>query len=193
MAERNSVEQTFAFFDDEDVVARKVLERVSASAGPADYELVHNRRHRQAEMAPRIRSRKVAAAAPDLVPLDQIAGADLEPGSVAVAVALPPDGLDQDGVVRSRAHVAQQVRGRIEVRYQDFKLPVVIVIGNSRAATHFAQSQSRAGLESDLGKMTVPQVAEQKVALGIGNAGARGVHLRVDVAVGDEDVLPAVV
>src|SRR2546422_9747203 len=101
MAERNSVEQTFAFFDDEDVVARKVLERLSASAGPAHHELVHKRRRRQTEMAPTVRGRKVAAAAPDLVPLDQIAGADFEPGSVAVAVALSPDGLDQDRVVRA--------------------------------------------------------------------------------------------
>ena len=143
-------------------------------------------------MGDRERGGHDAGGAPDLshlalpTDLDDHAGTD----PVSIASCSPEANLQP---VARRAVVAQQVRRVVQRGQQQVQVAVAVDVQRERRPAGLDQLHARPRAILDRIECPVRVVAEQCVLLAMAGAEVLLVHLRVDVAVRDEQVFPAVV
>ena len=138
----------------------------------------------QPEMHPRIVLRQIARSGGALVLLPVAARDHLDLRADSVAIALVPDQLHRNPVVRRRRDIVQQKSRAAQVHDEDVDLAVVVVVGEGGAAAHALHVEEWTRRERHVLELPVPHIAEHRVLL----------RNHVDQpAVHDEDVVAAVV
>src|SRR5947209_2780021 len=181
------LDEALAFLDGQNLIHARARDFINRAARPADFYQVNLGALLKAEVQPQVALRDVAAAAPNLVRLREIAGDDFNTRADAVAIAPHADGLNQDGVVRVAAVVAQQLRRAVEVADDYVNVAVVVYVAEGDATAHALLRERGAELFADLGECAIAVVVVHELALAV------VYELRIDVAVGDEQINPAVV
>ncbi len=176
------------------------------AGGPGDLDDVGLGALVEAEVHAEVVLRVVAAAAAHFVDLshgllelpDSDCGrggrGDGDAGADAGAIALLADEAELDPVAGDRLVSQRRSCGRrVDAVDDDVHGAVVVVVTEGAAAGGDGVVDAGAGEGGDLFKLAVAQVAVDVLMLGVGGVEVGAVDLRVDVAVGDEDVEPAIV
>ena len=87
----------------------------------------------------------------------------------------------------------QQLDAAVVVRDQDIEAAVIVKVAAGGAAADLRDGKRCAGLAPDLIEAAVAAVAEEKVALGIGQVALQQLDVVVHVPVGDEGILQPVI
>src|SRR5262245_36028938 len=142
-------------------------------------------------MGAQIAVRKVTTAGRNLAHLRKAARADADASARRVAVALGAYEFDTEKM-SARAAVAQQQRRVAVVGDDDVHIAVVVEIGERSPASRVRRRETVARRFGHFDEFARAVVAEELIDLFV--ADGRGqFDLRVDVAVGDEEVEPTVV
>ena len=120
-------------------------------------------------------------------------GGDVYSRADAGAVGFCADGADLDPVAVERWSRSGELGHGVDAVDDYVEVAVVVVVSEGAAAGGDGSGHAGAGLAGDLFELAVAQVAIEVFVLGVGRIDVRAVHFGIDVAVGDEDVEPAVV
>ena len=191
----------FALFDGEDVVDVGEGELFDLAAGPVDFDGVDFGGVGEAEVEAEVVGGEVGAAGEDVVALADAAGGEVDGCADCVFGALfaglgidAADEVELDPVVVVVVYVFEQDGDSVHVADDDVDFAPVEDVAKGSAAAYGDDCESGALDGGDFGEFTVFEVVEQLVALGVAGAPLGVlVDLGVDVAVGDEEVFPAVV
>src|SRR5207245_11537427 len=126
--------QALAVLNGEEVVSWYVLDGFHLAGGPVDLDQVDACPSRQAEVQAQITRGEIAAAAPNLVPLNQIAGHHLHACPQRIGIFPHANHLDCDPVVVVAAVVAQDGGLAVEIIDDDVDVAVVEEIAEGGAA-----------------------------------------------------------
>jgi len=139
--------------------------------------------------------RKIAAATQNILALAESVSVEVHSRSNSIAWALgSPDQLQLDPVVMIGVYVAQQHRDSVHIVDDYADLAIIEDIAERRTAAHHQLRESGALHRRDQFELAVLQVVIEQGALGIALAPIRVlVRLRINVAIDDEQILPAVV
>src|SRR5208282_2680607 len=149
--------------------------------------------------------RVVAVAGTDLFDLDERRarlgadgrsaglGHDLEPCADAGAVAFGSHDANLDPTAVQGRFAVEQLRRSVDAVHDRVQAAVVVVVAHSEAPGLGRRGDAGASDQAHIFKLTVAQVAVEVFAFGVGGVHLGAIHLGIDVAVGDQDVEPAVV
>src|SRR4030095_16904042 len=118
---------------------------------------------------------------------------DLDPGANRTPVRARSDTLHHQPVVPVPALVAQQGGPGIQVVHDDVDVAVVVQITERASASVIFSHDSRSRLRGNVFEAALAQIAIENAALFVGDMQLAARQLSVDMAIGDENVLPAVV
>src|SRR5438128_1636744 len=96
-------------------------------------------------------------------------------------------------MTRARSTIDEQSRGLANIQDQDVNFPIVVYIPKSRAPPGFQGKLVEAGEHRHVLERPVAMVAEQQYRLAIRHTAFHQVHLRIDMAVRNEEIEPSVV
>ena len=136
---------------------------------------------------------EIAPTARGLGDLDQVSGPRCHARADRAAVGRAAREGDDQEVAPVPTVVAQQGRWAIEVVDDEVEVAVVVEIAARRAAADARCHEGRASVRRDLHEGAVAVVPVEQRPLTVGGAGVPAVELRVDMAVDDEEIEPAVV
>src|ERR1700730_6575105 len=138
-------------------------------------------------MQPQIALREVAVAATHFVYLAQIAGHDFHARPDAVTITLNADRFDQHRIIGIAPIVAQQLRPTIQIVDNNIDVAIIIQVAEDGAPSYTLLQKRSAELLGHLGKRPVRIILVNEIALAV------AWQLRVDVAIDDKQVDPAIV
>src|ERR1700689_1815240 len=147
----------------------------------------------EAKVDPQIALRKIASSAPHLVLLDKIAGRGTEPRVERKRVALFSLKFKADPMVARPSLGAQNHWFPFQVLDHNIQVAVIEQVANCKPATLLWNLYCGTGKLAYVAESAVVLVEIEKLRLAKGGADILCIHLRVDVAVGDNQVGPAIV
>src|ERR1700752_2543649 len=89
--------------------------------------------------------------------------------------------------------IAQQCRSAVQAGDDNLKVPIIFEISSGFPPRHSSLRHSGAGGATGFKKRSIAQVAKQKRSFGVSHSKRIVIHLRVDVTVGHEQVLPSII
>src|ERR1700751_263839 len=89
--------------------------------------------------------------------------------------------------------IVQQCRSAVQAGDDNLEVPIIFEISNGCSPCHTSLRHPRASGTTDLSKRAIVQVVKQKRAFGVRHSKGIVIHLRIDVAVGHEQVLPSII
>ena len=137
--------------------------------------------------------RKIAAAAANFVHLAVRAGRAVDARADAAFVGFCPYGFDRDPVVVERAVAAEQLRNVVDGIDHDIQCSVVIEVADGHAAAGDFFEDAGAEAVRHFLKSAVAEVAIGDLALLVAGLREALADFRVDVAIGKQNIRPAVV
>src|SRR5262245_36787377 len=182
-----------AFFDENDLARRHVIQGVDHAARPSRFDRLRLRRLAEAEMDAHVVLRVVAAAAANLVDPRPAVGFNLDPRANAVTVRFRADEFDRNPVVIRRRIRPQQNRKIVDRVDHDVDVAIVVEIAERASATGSRFDKRPADLLGDVFERALTLVLIEDFALRVAGLGGQLLDFGVDVAVDQEDVEPAVV
>ena len=111
----------------------------------------------------------------------------------SVAVGPGSDGLDAKPMGGMSALIAEQDGRTIQDADQQIQFALVKKICGCRSPTHVTASERGAGMLADLIELAISQVMKEKRPLRISYTEGVLIHLRIDMAISDENVGPTIV
>src|SRR5436309_1457682 len=190
LCESAAADNPFPLLDHMYVTGGQIANRFLRSRRPGELDGISLGRSRQSEVQAKVVLRIIAGAAPHLVDLAAIAAGDLDAGSDCRSVRSRSDTLDQDRMMCGGAVVAQQRRRSVKIIDDDIHIAVVVEVAEGAAAPEILGADGRAGPCRHVFKPAVAEIAVDDLRLPIAEMQVAAGELRVDVTVGDEDVLP---
>src|ERR1700676_823154 len=171
---------------------RNVCELVHLPTGPVDFDRIGFRFRSHAESQHQFALREIAGGGLHCEPLLVAPGGHANDGADAVAVRFCAGEFDAQALVGATLVEVEMRRAAIG-HEEDVESTVVIDVGVGGAPCDFRSGEGAPNFIRDLFKLAVPELAEQVRRLRVADALLYALDLIFDVAVGDEDVLPAVV
>ncbi len=144
-------------------------------------------------MGAQIALREIAAAARDLADLRQTACAEFQASAHGVTIALRSHQLERYKVISIATTVVKQQRGIVVVGNHQIDKAIVIKVPKAHAPCGMRSIESVAGGSGHVHEFSVTIVMKQRVDLFVANFGRDLLHFRVHVAIGDEEIEPAIV
>src|SRR6266581_4930631 len=191
--ERCGAADAGAFDNRVDGVGGDILERLDLSAWPANLDRFHLRGGAQAEVQTQIVLREVACATADFAELFNTRGTNRYTGADCSAVALRADELEEDAMIAAGVFIFEKRRRLAHVQEKDVNVAGVEDVAESSAPAGMKRQSGKAGFLGDFVEGAVAIVAMKGERLTKAGAGFQSVDLRVNVAVGDENVEPGVI
>src|SRR5260370_34666925 len=144
-------------------------------------------------MSAKIALRKIAPAASDCTNLREAAGQDVNAGAHRIAITLRANQFEIEEMVAVASAVAQQ-QGRVSIiAHNHIHETVVVEVCERHASPDVWRLESAAGALRRFRELAVAFVVEQRVDLLEMHVRRDLLHFRIDMAVGDEQIKPAVV
>src|SRR5437867_10022437 len=145
-------------------------------------------------MHPQVALGNVAAAAAHLVHLAVAPlGSAINPRADTRAVGFHSDRLYLKPVRSGRLVATQELRHIVDTVDKNIDVAVIVEVAKGTPASgHFFQD-SRPAIQRDVGELSVPQITIYYLALSITRLGIGLGHLRINVAIADENIGPAIV
>src|SRR6266550_7426972 len=144
-------------------------------------------------MQPEVILRIIARSAHHLINLAMFAGRHFDTSADGRSIRARPHALEHDPIVLVAALVAQQGGWPIQVVDDYVDIAIVVEVPNGAAASQILESNGWSGFRGNVLEMTVPKIAIQNPRLLVGDVEFLVHDLRVDVAIGNEEVLPPIV
>src|SRR5215470_1340486 len=119
-----------------------------------------------------------------------ILGVDTHYGADAVTVRACTDRLDADGVILRTAYIVEKVSWTAVGRQQNVGSPIIVDVRVSSATRHELACESE--LVGDFLKLVVTFIMKNQRNLRVGDLRLDAHDIRLDVAVGDEEVFESV-
>src|SRR5258708_1838806 len=174
-------------------IASDVFQGFDFPARPANFDRFHFLGRAQAEVQTQIVLREVACAATDFAELFNTCGTNRYAGTDCSAVALRADELEEDAMIAAGVFILDMRRRLAHVQEKDVNVAGVEDVTESSAAARMKRQSGEAGFLGDFVEGAVASVAMKEERLAKARAGFQSVDLRVNVAVGDENVEPSVI
>ena len=184
-----------AFDNPDEAVCLHISESLHCSVRPAHLERIDRRPSLEAEVQAGVVLREVASAAAPLVPLDEIAGATVTTAPSALRFDVRAGEIDRRGSCwRFPPSLRSSVGAPSRSLMTTSRSPSLSRSPNAAPRLTRGRAERRPGVLADLGERAVATIPIQQLALPVGRRRAAGaLHLRIDVAVDDEQIQPAVV
>ena len=147
----------------------------------------------EAEVEAEIARGVVAGAAADLVHPNAILAMQGDARADRISVGAGADQMQTKPVVLVLGGVDEQHGQVAQVVHDLFHTAIVPQVGDGEAAARLGLLHSRAGLLRRVAESAIAEVAVEEAGLAEGRAEFGGIHLGVNVAVGDQQVGMAVV
>ena len=144
-------------------------------------------------MRPEIVLRVVAAAAAHFLQLRAAGETSLTRAPIALRLLVVPTSLSVSQCASARRRQREQIGGGVDVVHDDVDVAIVVEIGECRAAAGGRGRHRRTEPLRDVLEASVAEVAVHDLALLVARLRLDPLDLRIDVAIDDEEVEPAVV
>src|SRR5580658_489729 len=176
------------------MVRCQIFERLCFPRWPTDFHVVDVIVGSEAEVKAQVVLREIARAAAHLVRLNQISGSDLDSGANREAVAFCPSELEGNPVVTSGANITENHGRAIEILNHDVDRSIVEEIAKRSATADLRNLNGRADKFAYVLESAVVLIQEEQFWFAVFGSGlGGGIHLRIDVAVDDEQIRPSVI
>src|SRR6266849_10913793 len=197
--ELHGADDAFAFFDEDHLVRLDIFERFDEAAGPADFEKLDRFGFADPEVHAEIVLRKITAAAAHFVDLRMqalLAGKmrdAFDACADAAAIGFRADGFDFDPIVAGARIAAQKLGKIVDGVDDDIEVAVVVEVAEGAPARGDRRGDARPGVVGNIIEAPVAQILVKQLALRVAGFGLELLDFRIDVAVANENVGPAVV
>src|SRR6266849_4887302 len=109
------------------------------------------------------------------------------------SIRLGANALDLEPVILCVAIIAKKRRRLVHVNNDNVDVPIVVEVAECRSSARARFSYRQAGVGSDINKAPVAEILVHNLSLFKSEVQLLGVYLGEDVAVGHENVRPAVI
>src|SRR5882762_532048 len=169
-----------------DKIHGKVLEDVFFSARPTHFRGVDHRLLPEAKMQTKVVLRKIAAPRAYFIELHDIARGHRHACPDGGLVTFCASQLEEYGVAGACGSIDEQCGRSADIENEDVDFAIVVHIPESCAPPGFQRKLVEAGERGDILECSVAMIAKQQHRLAVWYASLHQVHLRIDMAVGDE-------
>jgi hypothetical protein len=181
-------------FDGEDLICRDIGEPLNGAAGPCDLYFLDESVRAEAEVNARVAGARIAYGCRRFVPLRVAVGSgDFDLRANAHAVTSPAHKAQEKPVLAGVADVAEEFDGLIEAADDNINAAGVKDIAEGRATMRTRELKARAGAGADILELSIAEIAEDGVGLGVGLRRDGLLNVVHDIGASDEEVFPSVV
>ncbi len=179
-------------FDQIELVGLHIVEHLPQAARPLDLDGLGVRRLAQAEMQTEIALRNVASTAAHLLQLLVTTGTHGDPRANRGAIGLRASELQRDPA-SVFAVVLQQTGCVMAIVHKNFYRSIIVKVRSGHAVAVEGRGDAWTSIKGDIFELPVALVPVKYFALPEGGVEAVRIYLGIDVAIGHEQVRPAVV
>src|SRR5262245_19253864 len=144
-------------------------------------------------MDPQVVLRTPAPTGAHLIDLGPTVTDNADPRSDPATIRPSSGQLHDNPVTPVSPLIDQQTRRGIGIVHQNVQVTVVVRIGKGRTSSGTFKRDPGPGLRRDIGKRPIAEIAVKTLRLKISSRDLPAIDLRIDVAVGKEQVAPAVI
>src|SRR4051812_8064496 len=193
LPEALAADDALRFVADVQLVGGDVRETLLRARRPRDLDELGPGEFTEPEVQPEIVLRVVARSAGHLVQLRAPSSGHLHPGADPGPVRFGPHALDEDRVVPGAPIIPEERRRAVQIVDEHVDIAVVVEVAEGTSPAEILRGNRRTGFRGHIAEPAVSEIAIEQPWLPVREVKLPAGDLRVDVAVGDEDVAPAVV
>ena len=139
----------------------------------------------QSEMNDRLAGGLIASRSPNLVYLFTARGLDRN--------SRTHGSLNSEEPAAVGTPVFEKMWSAIQIHHQNIEVAILVEVPRSGAAVGPRFTHSTAGRPSEVRELSITQVPEQLTSLEVTSSNVHGLDLRINMAVGNKQILPAIV